>query len=180
MNDIIDYYSRHSERLTQRYEKLAPEMVNAAWAHLVPESKSAVLDVGAGSGRDAAWFADRGHRVVAVEPADNLRKKANALHPHPAIQWVNDRLPVWMHLSPILRSRAFGSLYTLLNHAGILIISVRQGPAAGRPAMFPIAGDELLNLARQFALDIVLNTQNDDMYHRTDIWWQTVVLRREN
>jgi SAM-dependent methyltransferase len=38
----------------------------ARWAHLVP-SKALVLDVAAGGGRHAAFFADRGHRVVAVD-----------------------------------------------------------------------------------------------------------------
>ena len=197
MNDIIDYYSRNAGHLAQRYEKLAPETINAAWAHLVPESKSTVLDVGAGSGRDAAWYAGRGHRVVAVEPADDLRGRAMQLHPHDAIRWVNDRLPdlekvqrlnrdfdvilvsaVWMHLPPLLRCRAFDTLYALLKPAAILIISYRQGPAADGPAMYAVAGDELLNQARQFDMDIVLNIQNADMYNRTEVRWKTVVLRR--
>ena len=93
MNDIIDNYSANADRLIERYEKLAPEAVHAAWKHLLPDSKSRILDVGAGSGRDAAWLAGYGHSVVAVEPADNLRQKAISLHPHDAIHWINDRLP---------------------------------------------------------------------------------------
>jgi len=197
MNDIIDYYSRKADYLAQRYEKLTPEKVNAVWAHLVPESKSTVLDVGAGSGRDAAWFAGRGHRVVAVEPADNLRTRAMQLHPYDAIRWVNDRLPdlekvqrlnrdfdvilvsaVWMHLPQLQRCRAFDALCALLKPAAILIISYRQGQAADGPAIFAVAGAELLNQARQFDMDIVLNIKNDDMYNRTEVRWTTVVLKR--
>jgi protein-L-isoaspartate O-methyltransferase len=197
MNDIITYYSGNAGHLVQRYEKLKPETVNAAWAHLVPESKSMVLDVGAGSGRDAAWFAGRGHRVVAVEPADNLRTRAMQLHPHDAIRWVNDRMPdlekvrrlnrdfdvilvsaVWMHLPHRQRSRAFATLYALLKPDAIVIISYRQGPAAEGPAMFAVADDELPNQARLFDMDIVLTIQNDDMYNRTEVRWRAVVLKR--
>jgi len=61
----------------------------------------------------------------------------------------------------------------------LLIISVRKAPAADRPAMFPVAGDELPNLVHQFALNIVLNIQNSDLHQRTDIRWETVVMRRQ-
>lgn len=37
-----------------------------------------VLDIGAGSGRDALWLAQRGCQVVAVEPAANLRSLGHA------------------------------------------------------------------------------------------------------
>ena len=33
MNDIIDNYSANADRLIERYEKLAPEAVHAAWKH---------------------------------------------------------------------------------------------------------------------------------------------------
>jgi SAM-dependent methyltransferase len=37
-----------------------------------------VLDIGAGSGRDALWLAQRGCHVIAVEPAANLRSLGHA------------------------------------------------------------------------------------------------------
>ena len=199
MNEIIDYYSNHSEQLTSRYEKLRSQAVHAVWKHLLPDSKSQILDVGAGSGRDAAWLAGRGHSVVAVEPADNLRNKAIHLHPHGAINWVNDRLPelkevhrlelvfdvilvsaVWMHLAPSDRQQAFGSLYTLLDPAGIMVISFRKGTAADGPSVYALTGDEIRNLARQYGLDVVINIQNDDLYNRTEVQWETIVLKRQN
>ena len=199
MNEIIDYYSKHSEQLTSRYEKLRSQAVHAVWKHLLPGSQSQILDVGAGSGRDAAWLAGCGHSVVAVEPADNLRNKAIGLHPHDAIKWVNDRLPelkevhrldlvfdvilvsaVWMHLAPSDRLQAFESLYTLLDPAGIMVISFRKGTAADEPAVYAVTGDEIRNLARQYGLDVVINIQNDDLYHRTEVQWETIVLKRQN
>ena len=199
MNDIIDYYSQNAERLTLRYEDLSPERVHAAWAHLMPRSNSDVLDVGAGSGRDAAWFAGRGHQVVAVEPADYLRQKAMSVHPEDGIQWVNDRLPdlnavrslrrgfdlilvsaVWMHLAPSDRPRAFKSLHTLLKPEGLLIVSFRKGFAPKRPVMFPVTGLEIRDQARQAELDVIAEFNSDDMYHRIEVRWETVVLKHWN
>jgi SAM-dependent methyltransferase len=87
---------------------------------LVPERPGLVLDVGAGAGRDAAWFAVRGWGVVAVEPAEGMRQEALRRHGGDAtIRWLNDRLPgleaahrlglmfdliwlsaVWQHVAP--------------------------------------------------------------------------------
>ena len=197
MNEIIEYYSKHSEWLINRYEKLAPQALHAAWKHLLPDSQSMILDVGAGSGRDAAWLAEIGHSVVAVEPADNLRKKAIGLHSCDAIHWVNDWLPdlkeihrleqvfdvilvsaVWMHLAESDRAQAFESLYKLLAPAGIMIISFRNSPHVDRPAMYPVTGAEIRDMGRQFKLSVVINVQNDDLYNRADVRWQTVVMRR--
>jgi protein-L-isoaspartate O-methyltransferase len=199
MNDIIEYYSQNAERLTKRYEELSPQRIHEPWVHLIPQSKSNILDVGAGSGRDAAWFADFDHSVVAVEPADNLRQKAISEHPDDGILWINDRLPdlkkvhrlnrgfdvimvsaVWMHLAPSDRPRAFESLHTLLNPAGLLIISFRKGLSPKRPAMYPVAANEIRDLARQVELNVVAEFQSEDMYHRAKVRWQTVVLKRCN
>ncbi|WP_414442491.1 class I SAM-dependent methyltransferase [Burkholderia sp. 22PA0106] len=44
----------------------APSRWVAAWSHLVPPG-GAVLDVAAGQGRHARWFAGRGHPVLALD-----------------------------------------------------------------------------------------------------------------
>ncbi|MFD9459100.1 class I SAM-dependent methyltransferase [Streptomyces sp. NPDC059985] len=85
--------------------------------HLFPSQPCSVLDIGAGSGRDAAALAARGHRVVAAEPTAEPRSLGRRLHSDQKIEWVDDALPrlttltarggrfdlillaaVWMHL----------------------------------------------------------------------------------
>ena len=44
----------------------APSPWITRWAHLIAPA-GAVLDVAAGSGRNAAWLAARGHRVTAID-----------------------------------------------------------------------------------------------------------------
>src|SRR5690606_22691127 len=51
------------------------------------------LDIGAGSGRDSAWFAQQGYDVVAVEPSPLLMEEAKERHPHKNIHWLQDKMP---------------------------------------------------------------------------------------
>src|ERR1700716_3400918 len=81
------------EDLCRRYEGPPAADAHRAVLHLIPTAPSRVLDIGAGTGRDAAWFAANGHRVVAIEPTDAMRLPAMSLHPSPLIEWLNDGLP---------------------------------------------------------------------------------------
>lgn len=85
-------YDRDAESLAARYESKTFEEVHADVVDLAPDSAGLVLDIGAGLGRDAAWFAARGHEVVAVEPAPRMRELAGSLHPDSRIRWLDDQL----------------------------------------------------------------------------------------
>ena len=131
--------------------------------HLIPAVPGRVLDIGSGTGRDAAWFAGRGHSVVAVEPTDAMRLPAMALHPSPRIDWLNDSLPdlaalqargetfdlvmltaVWMHLDEAQRRQAMPNLAALLRPGGTIIMKIRHGPVPPGRRMFEVSrrGDD--------------------------------------
>src|SRR5690606_22087870 len=103
-------------------------------------------DVGAGTGRDAAWMAAAGHRVVAVEPSQAMLRLARSLHTEASIDWRRDALPnldgvvggqfdaillsaVWMHLHPRDRAAALTRLRELLGPDGLIYLTLREGPA---------------------------------------------------
>jgi SAM-dependent methyltransferase len=169
-------YADEAEELFRRYESVPATDAHRAVLHLIPAAPSSVLDIGSGTGRDAAWFAASGHRVVAVEPTDALRIPATALHPSPLIEWLNDSLPdltgllargerfdvvmltaVWMHLDPQQRQRAMPKLASLLGEGGVMIMKVRHGPVPPGRRMFEIQAEETIALARIHGLHLVLN-----------------------
>ena len=88
-----DLYDQQAQVFADRYEQVSTEAVHGHWLGLLPSTRLLVLDVGASSGRDAAWFARQGHEDVAVEPSSGLRREGRRLHPEPGIQWVDDALP---------------------------------------------------------------------------------------
>ena len=93
MVDPVAWYDANAGEVAARYETLASTAVHG-WLHdLLPQGPGNVLDVGAGSGRDAAWLASMGHDVVAVEPSVSMRAAASSMHPDPGISWMDDKLP---------------------------------------------------------------------------------------
>lgn len=192
-NHTIKQYSERAEEFTATYESLTFEQVHQQLLDLMPEKGSAVLDIGAGSGRDAAWFAQRGCDVVAVEPAQGMIEKAREIHTELQINWVRDGLPdltetiklgmsfdlillsaVWMHIKPNEKPRAFRKLAALLRPGGRLIISLRTGSFNDGRESYPVALSELEKLARDRGLVLVRICQSDDLRNRTDVSWQTV------
>ena len=169
-------YAEEAEDLFRRYESISAAETHKAALHLIPAAASRILDIGAGTGRDAAWLAGMGHRVVAVEPTDAMRLPAMKLHPSPAIEWLDDSLPelallrsrsepfdlillsaVWMHFDLAQRRQAMATLAALLRTGGTLIMRVRHGPVPPGRRMFEIPDNETIELAGAHNLQTVLN-----------------------
>ena len=93
IDQTIAWYDRNASTVVEQYEGLQPDDLHGWFAHILPPAPGLVIDIGAGSGRDAAWFASKGYRVVAVEPSKNMRAEAQKRHDSPSIQWMSDRLP---------------------------------------------------------------------------------------
>ena len=89
----MNWYDANTAEVAARYEALHPQELHAWMADLLPSESSLVVDVGAGTGRDAAWFAAAGHEVVAVEPSPAMRAEGQRRHDAPQVRWLNDSLP---------------------------------------------------------------------------------------
>ena len=164
-------YAEEAPDLFVRYEARDAAAVHAPWAEFLPKPPANILDIGAGTGRDAAWFARTGHSVLAVEPVDALRTGAAELHPEPSIIWLDDALPdltatrargesfdmilmhaVWMHLTEAERAAGMANVASLLKPGGRLFMSQRHGPIPEGRRMFDISGDETIALAAPHGL----------------------------
>jgi SAM-dependent methyltransferase len=173
-------YADEACELFRRYEAIPAAEAHRAVRHLMPTVAGRVLDIGSGTGRDAAWFAALGHRVVAVEPTDAMRVPAMALHPLPSIEWLDDSLPelarvqargemfdlvmltaVWMHLDEHQRRRAMPNLAGLVRPRGTMIMKVRHGPVPQGRRMFEIPSEETIELAQMHGLQPVLNLRTE-------------------
>lgn len=193
---IIRAYSDAAGTLATAYESISSEELHAP--AMIPEAgrHGIALDVGSGSGRDAAWLAGLGYDVVAVEPASGLRNEAERLHPSDAIRWLDDALPgldrvhalavafdvvllsaVWQHVAPQDRPRAFRKLATLLKPGGLLVLTLRNGPSPSDRPMHPTSGFEVEGLARAHGLEVLRIVETPDRQGRSDVTWSLVTLR---
>lgn len=196
VRDVVAAYNAAAPRLFAGYERIPFGSMHREVADLLPESSSSVLDVGAGSGRDAAWFARQGHSVVAVEPSSGMRVAGRARHESSKIRWLDDQLPaldkvlrskssfelvwvsaVWHHLPTSQRHRAFRKLVSVLSPGGSMMVSLRQGPPApGRP-MEPATSAEIERLARRHGLQVIRVTKSADASRRKGISWEIIWLQ---
>lgn len=173
-------YAEEAEALFRQYESIPAADAHRTVLHLIPAVPVRVLDIGSGTGRDAAWFVSRGHSVVAVEPTDAMRLPAMALHPSPRIDWLDDSLPdlaalrarsetfdlvmltaVWMHLDEAQRRQAMPNLAALMRPGATIIMTIRHGPVPPGRRMFEVSAEETIALAGNEGLRPVLNVRSE-------------------
>ncbi len=195
-----DGYAREAPELLVRYEAISFADAHAEILHLLPKTPGAVLDIGSGTGRDAAYLAGIGHRVVAVEPTEPLRIAAARLHPSPLIEWVDDGLTdlarvadrqgkfdlvmltaVWMHLDVAERQRAMPVVASLVRPGGVMCMTLRHGPVPAGRRMFEVSAEETVGLARPAGLDLILNNEWESLREPNKsmgVTWTRLAFRR--
>lgn len=152
------FYNKNAKALAQQYLSKSFDEVHQSWHQLLPtilENPNArILDIGAGSGRDAKFIAqsavnkhgdNNGIQVIAVEPANLLAELGARQTAGLNVKWLTDSLPalstitkkeisfdliilsaVWMHIPVSDRARSIRKLANLLKPGGQLVISLRH------------------------------------------------------
>ncbi|MFF3669045.1 class I SAM-dependent methyltransferase [Microtetraspora malaysiensis] len=189
-------YRNEADVLAEQYEGVTFSEVHGDTIQLFPAQPSRVLDIGAGTGRDAAALAALGHRVVAVEPTPEMRGHGQRLHADQPIEWIDDHLPdlarlggsdrefdlvlltaVWMHLDRPERERAMASIAGLLAPDGIVIIILRHGPIPAGRHMFDVTAEETITLAESTGLRTVHRGSRPDLHGRRGVHMSTLGFR---
>lgn len=155
----IDFYNKNANKLAQQYLSQTFEQIHESWLHYLPaimgDPNARILELGAGSGRDAKFLADLAQtthptnnniQIIAVEPAQNLLKLAQQTTQNSRVKWLSDALPalhsitklevsfdlillsaVWMHIAPSDRARAIRKLANIIKPGGKIVITLRHG-----------------------------------------------------
>src|SRR5712691_4488297 len=196
MASASGWYDARAPEIVRRFEAINPARLHSWLSGLLPDAPGTVLDLGAGSGRDAGWFSAQGYDVIAVEPSTRMRSEGERLHPDPRIRWINDQLPdlsvlgpmaisfdvvmlsaVWQHVPSSQRDRAFRKVAALVRSGGLLAITLRSGPSPPGSEMHPVSLDEIERLARNHGFTVEKVQQTPDQQGREDIAWTSVALR---
>ena len=190
-------YGETADTLVKQYESLAFAEVHRYILHLLPAPPSRVLDIGAGTGRDAAGFCRLGHAVTAVEPTPEMRAHGQRLHGDLPIRWIDDSLPdlesvhalgerfdvvmltaVWMHLDAEPRERAMGQVAGLLPPGGLLSLTLRHGPVPAGRRMFDVSTAETRELAARHGLWAVHESEAPSL-QAAGVWWNRLAFRAQ-
>ena len=163
-----------------------------------PTTPCHVIDIGAGTGRDAAAFAERGHSVTAVEPTPELRAEAERLHARWSITWIDDSLPdldrvhalgerydvvmltaVWMHLDAGQRERAMARVASLVRPGGLMALSLRHGPVPVGRRMFDVSTAETCKLAARHSFAVIHESKGPALLGGPAVWWDRLAFRAQ-
>lgn len=222
----LGFYNRNAEQLAQQYDSKPFTEVHQSWSHhladifvalaanssanfpatqanAVAYSKQLhLLDIGAGTGRDAKYLAEVANAqqqvtVYAVEPATELAAIGKQHTKDLAVIWLEDTLPelkqvtatnikfdlillsaVWMHIPSAERLTALTQLSQLLAPQGKLIITLRHGPSGDERLMHSVSIQELALLSQQLGLCIIDSiSAESDKLGRAEVSWETVVIQ---
>jgi len=134
--DVLTSYAEKAYR--QKLASVSAEKHHENWLDFLPSSPGTFLDIGAASGRDAQWFADRGWQVTAVE---SNRDWTELPEQTDRIEWIRDELPnlfklmvkpqydvilvsdVWAQLGRSNQQQALLRLFGLMKPDGLLVIN---------------------------------------------------------
>lgn len=190
------YYAANAERLLREYEQVRFEDIHEDLLPLVLAEPGSALDVGFGSGRDAAWLARHGWSVVAVDPSLPMLKGATTLHREPNIDWRVDRLPtlmstkalgrsfelillsaVLMHVPPSEQPLAIDSVVALASYRATISITVRSGGSPDR-GFFEVDLDRISRRLEESSFFPFSRTTDRDLLGRSNLTWKKLIVRR--
>ena len=199
--DHVVPYDRAAETRASEYDRLDPAAMYKPLLSLLPPKGSDVLDVGAGSGRDAQWLAVQGYRVVAVEPSAGLRAyiDAKAKTAGGRIEARDGMLPqlasikadekfdlillgaVWQHVPPKSRKEAFNRMATCLKPGGVIYMLLREGPPPADRKMYRVTATAAARLAHANGLQTIDLQQGEvaDLLGRNAVRWTAFAARKK-
>lgn len=183
--------------LASQYESVTFNEVHRHVLHLIPTDPVSVLDIGAGTGRDAAALSIRGHTVVAVEPAKDLRTIGQRVHAAHNIHWVDDTLPdlrnlcgqhkrfrlvmltaVWMFLCEDQRRCAVSRIDEILEEGGRLGMVLRSGLAPENRGMFTVSAAETISLFAARGIRLIHQSRQADVLGREGVTWNNLFFEK--
>jgi 2-polyprenyl-3-methyl-5-hydroxy-6-metoxy-1,4-benzoquinol methylase len=195
-SEIISYYDQNADTLARRYESLTFELVHRTLPTHLPTPPGWAIDIGAGSGRDAATLSRRGFSVVAVEPSARMREIGAHLHAREKITWIDDTLPelqsvnrslkfkvvlssaVWMHLDRQQQEHAMRTIFDLTAPGGRAFITFRSRSPHDEATIFPITVDDVVTDADRTGYISLNYSSSKDRLGRSGVVWHSLAFEK--
>jgi SAM-dependent methyltransferase len=198
----VKAYELDARSLSARYESADMSRTHRVLLRHLPKG-GRILEVGCGSGRDAAFLLAQGFNITAIDASGGMIRAARAAHPDlagrlrmaafplkardPLLQQRFDAIAaiaVLMHLSDADLKAAAGQAAQLLDRSKILFISASTG-RAGIRGRRDVAGRlyverspaDLLAVFKPAGFRRIALHRNADAFDRRIRWFSMVLIR---
>lgn len=198
----IDTYSDNAEEFANRYESVSVSQQLKLFLKYLPAG-GRILEIGCGSGRDAAFLLDQGFDVTAVDASNKLLSLAAKYHPQlqgklykasapfsESYPFMNKKfdgavsMAMIMHLSDASFSRFLSQLANLVKPNGILFLSSSAGRTGLNNKRDPKQRlyierslDSIAKFASREGFSLLHTHTDHDLFGR-NISWHGIVFRR--
>lgn len=193
-------YSKVVQKYVQVTNEIPFEILHNEFLKFIPLEKSLILDLGAGTGRDAYELSLEGHAVLAIEPLTEFRMAGKDLYKSENLKWIDDSLPklkkltkyenqidfalsssVWHHLNEREQEEGIKRVAQLLKPNGIFALLLRNGPAGVGTHVFPTNLQKTINLAKESNLETLFEIDNQPslMKNKEKVKWSRLVLKKK-
>jgi SAM-dependent methyltransferase len=199
----IGYYQENAASLTEHYESADMSDIHTQLLKHLPE-KGSILEIGCGSGREAAFLLRSGFDITAVDASAKMLSCAVRQHPelegrthcfvfpfrheNPLLSKQFDGVIViasLMHIPDQYLPECASQFRHLLSANGVLFVSASRGrqnitdrrDSDGR-LFIERSPDELRHLFRKAGFGVIDFYENEDSLHRL-VQWFSIVLRVE-
>lgn len=192
------FYENHSHDLIARYDSADMSELHQLLAKHIP-SKSKIIDIGFGSGRDLAFLRSNGHDIYGIDPVEafviQAQHRFRDIREHFRVgsflssdipsDWLNSfdsviSIAVWMHLKAHERPKAIDTIKALVKANGIVVLSFSLGERDSDDGRHfePLELQAVINEFNDAGFSVIESVCTQDSLGRDIIEWATVVLKR--
>ena len=203
MHKTLSYYEHNAKDLSKRYESANVDNIHTLLLKVF-DTKSYLLEIGCGSGRDASFMYQNGYDILAIDGSEKMIAEAKRCHPElidrlEVIQ-IPDELNVvpssfdgvysiatLMHLKKESIDQIFKKIATILKSNGKFLFSVSiqrddiddNGKDEKGRHFTTMSENEWIGYAEKYGLQLEYLETTGDGLGRVGIVWLTCVVRKE-
>lgn len=194
INNNVKFYNENIEQCIGQYESLTFDMVHGDTVKREIKDGSRILDIGCGTGRDAFYLASNGHKVVAIDPSEEMIKYSEQNNSHENIEYIKSALPnldnvngkfdfvlisaVWMHLDKETQKKSLKEIKKKMNNGAKMVILVRHGGFSDGRTSYEMLNDNELEIELKESNFKAKNISENkvDLLNRGDVYWSKILL----